>query len=305
MGVLESLVMGIAGFVSGAKALGDLSEELHKSEIRKKQRIMQVRQQQIAIRELERKRLGLPQARVGLDGVVVDEGLVLDVQSIGPAGKGKIYRIKNLDDRIKYIRQMVAYGVCQQFGMLREIASISLTKQCGDKFCTTERDWPQYIKAVRAQLDSMDPTAVRRIIEDLYKMSRSNILYTPDVKGIDTYQSPMRTIQLKIADCDDYAIALSALLASIGFDSDARVIKTKKNRKDGKPVPLSQLDWSHIYLVAYYPPSAPKKKIVLDASVPKYAGWEAPADMIVETKDYPLWRAEFAMDQCSRFAEKG
>ena len=50
----------------------------------------------------------------------------------------------------------------------------------------------------------------------VYDWVDSEIRFVKDVHGVETLQTPERTIELGVGDCDDQSILLSALLESIG-----------------------------------------------------------------------------------------
>ena len=53
-------------------------------------------------------------------------------------------------------------------------------------------------------------------VEQVWQWVKNNIRYTKDVAGVETLQTPERTLQLQAGDCDDQASLLGALLESIG-----------------------------------------------------------------------------------------
>ena len=53
----------------------------------------------------------------------------------------------------------------------------------------------------------------------VFSWVRDNIRYTRDVNGVETLQTPDKTIQLGQGDCDDQAVLVSSLLESIGFQT--------------------------------------------------------------------------------------
>lgn len=52
-------------------------------------------------------------------------------------------------------------------------------------------------------------------IKRIHKFVRDNIRYTKDVRGVETLQTPEKTLELKTGDCDDKSILVAALLESI------------------------------------------------------------------------------------------
>ena len=199
----------------------------------------------------------LKKAVVGEDGEEPFSG-----QELGAAPLGRVMKVydvgRSLDERIKHVKEMVTKG--RRDPRLREIVAKILTRKCGEQWCSAEKDAEAEAKAI-------------------FDIVRKRVRYTRDAAGIDQYQHPMVTWEQKAADCDDYVILLTTLLAWAGFNSlKARVIKTNEAE-----------DWSHIYGLVGFPPMGPVKKwVALDGSVNKPAGWEPPASMIVAKKDYDL-----------------
>lgn len=50
----------------------------------------------------------------------------------------------------------------------------------------------------------------------LHQFVRDHIRYVRDIRGVETLQSPERTLQLKQGDCDDKATLLAAMLEALG-----------------------------------------------------------------------------------------
>lgn len=48
---------------------------------------------------------------------------------------------------------------------------------------------------------------------------RDRIRYTRDINGVETVQTPLKTLEYGAGDCDDKATLLAALLESIGFET--------------------------------------------------------------------------------------
>ena len=176
--------------------------------------------------------------------------------------KMTIHHVSNLDDRMRHIIGMAQKGRTDP-KFRRYIASV-LSRKCGKtfsgdtKWCVPERD-------------SM--AEVRAIFEDFQRRAR----YTRDIDNVDTYQAPMRTLELGVSDCDDASIYLAAALLAAGYKVKFRVIRTKDSS-----------DWNHIYVLAEIPDGKSTRWIPLDASVRKPIGWEAPASMIAAKRDFPV-----------------
>jgi hypothetical protein len=48
---------------------------------------------------------------------------------------------------------------------------------------------------------------------------RDQIRYVRDIHGVETLQTPVRTLQIRTGDCDDKATLIASLLASIGLQT--------------------------------------------------------------------------------------
>jgi transglutaminase-like putative cysteine protease len=103
------------------------------------------------------------------------------------------------------------------------------------------------------------------------------VRYTRDVSGIDTYQTPQRTLAWGIGDCDCLSILLAALLESVGYPVKLRVMETK-----------GAGTWSHILPLVGMPPTDPTRWMPLDASVDEPAGWYPPKSIIVKTRAFDV-----------------
>lgn len=198
------------------------------------------------------------------------------------AGKKKVVHAPTLEDRLAIITKLTRVGAEEP--QVRAKALGVLTRKCGAlpnrKWCIPEKDWAAEIKAIFA--------AYRDPNEDI------SVRYVRDPLTKDTFNSALNTLKLAGGDCDDSAIALGALLMSVGYPVKMRVVQAK-----GAP------SWSHIYLLVGSQPGSPKaspewkpllytsatreqKWMPLDATVNKAAGWEAPARMIQRTKDFDV-----------------
>lgn len=62
-------------------------------------------------------------------------------------------------------------------------------------------------------LPSKDYSAEVRAI---YNWVKTNVRYVRDVDGVETLQTPKRTLEQRSGDCDDHSTLVAALLASIG-----------------------------------------------------------------------------------------
>ena len=59
----------------------------------------------------------------------------------------------------------------------------------------------------------------------LHNFVRSNIQYVRDVNGVETLQTPAKTLEYGQGDCDDQSTLLATLLETVGFRARFRAIK--------------------------------------------------------------------------------
>lgn len=190
----------------------------------------------------------------------------------GQAG-AQIYKVNTIDERLAGVaRQMMA---SVRDPRVRQLAVSIVSRRSrrhnndnGDGgWAIPERDYWGEVKAI-------------------FNWMRANVRYIRDTSTIDTFATAMRTIEAHGGDCDDYTIALGALLMSIGYSVRMKTIQTKDAD-----------DWNHIYLQVGLPPGKATKWRTLDASVAQPAGWEAPSSIIaksrVDAPEDPKWRSYF------------
>lgn len=157
----------------------------------------------------------------------------------------KVGKVASLDGRIKILRDLTAEGI--RHPIIRSEAAW-LVSDCPDRSDGCE-------------------------IAKVFWYVKGNVRYTGDIAGIDTYQVPWRTLQLRAGDCDDASVLICAMLAAIGFQVGFRVIST-----------TGQV-WEHIYALIGVPKLAPTHVVPLDDTVPNSVpGWEPPHPKVV--KDY-------------------
>jgi hypothetical protein len=185
----------------------------------------------------------------------------------------RIYRVNNIEERLAGVAKQIMVSVRDP--RVRQLAvsivsrrSRKPNEQNGDGgWAIPERDYWGEVKAI-------------------FNWMRANVRYIRDTSTIDTFATAMRTIEARGGDCDDYTIALGALLMSIGYSVRMKTIQTKDSD-----------DWNHIYLQVGLPPGKPTKWRSLDASVAQPAGWEAPSSIIkkarVDAPEDPKWRRHF------------
>lgn len=59
---------------------------------------------------------------------------------------------------------------------------------------------------------------------ELWAFVKHNIRYTLDVNGVETIQTPLKTLEYGAGDCDDKALLLAALLESIGHETRFKAV---------------------------------------------------------------------------------
>lgn len=178
----------------------------------------------------------------------------------GDVLKANFYDVRNIDQRISKLKMMIDKG--RVHPKVREIAVKIVSRFCGDSHCIKERDYYNEAKAI-------------------FDWVRKYIRYVHDVRGIDTFQHPARTIEFGGGDCDDYTILLASLYLSLGYPVKLKVVQTIKND-----------DYDHIYLLVGIPPvgkdDGKREWIAADASVNKPFGWEVPKSFIRKHKIYKI-----------------
>lgn len=166
------------------------------------------------------------------------------------------YHIKNLDDRIKHLRDCVDKG--KRDPRVYAFARDAVSRRCGDTWCIPEKDNVGEAKAI-------------------FDAIRRRVRYTSDIHGVDTYQKPHNTLRLASGDCDDLSVLACSALLSVGIPCRFKVIRTKGGS-----------DWNHIYAQAGFPRANPTRWISMDASVPVQFGWEAPRSMVEAARVFPV-----------------
>lgn len=249
--MLGKLVIGLASIVLGAKHLhGGLKELQGLTLERKKAKHAALQQKFAAQKKMKGKR--------GHQRKALPQGL----SGTRPTTKGRasqmtmsLHEINGIEDRIKHIQGRISKGKVNP--KVYEFTRKATSAKCGDKWCVEEKDNLGEAKAV-------------------FNAIRKNVRYTSDILGIDTYQHPKHTISLGSGDCDDYSSLICSTMLSLGIPCRLKVIRTKDAN-----------EWNHIYAQAGFPRANPTRWITMDASVPKPFGWEAPADMVAESRVFP------------------
>lgn len=96
-----------------------------------------------------------------------------------------------------------------------------------------------------------------RALSDFVK---NRIRYTRDVNGVETVQTPLKTLEYGAGDCDDKATLLAAMLESIGFETRFHAMGFKPR------------DITHVLLEC----EVNGKWIALETTEPVQMGWLPP-----------------------------
>lgn len=64
-------------------------------------------------------------------------------------------------------------------------------------------------------------------VKAIHRFVRSNVRYVRDINGVETLQTPIKTLEFSKGDCDDQATLIATLLETIGHPT--RFIAIKQN----------------------------------------------------------------------------
>ena len=95
-------------------------------------------------------------------------------------------------------------------------------------------------------------------IKALHRFVRDEIRYVRDIDGVETLQTPVKTLEFAQGDCDDKATLLAALLLSIGHSARFMAI----GKTPGK--------LSHVYVETLY---GLHRWVPLETTEPVEVGW--------------------------------
>lgn len=165
--------------------------------------------------------------------------------------RSQTVKSRNIDDRISLLEWEIQQG--KRDANIRRIAGQVLRKAG-----VQARDWWGEATA-------------------LFEYTRKAIRYTRDPAGVELFQSPARSVDHGIGDCDDQVIFLASVLQSVGFPVKLRVIGLKGSDQ-----------FQHIYLLVGLPPHNPTEFRPLDPSRPEKAGWELPENQRGLLRDYEV-----------------
>jgi len=96
--------------------------------------------------------------------------------------------------------------------------------------------------------------------EALHEFVREHVVYRRDIEGVESVQTPDRTLELASGDCDDQAVLVATLARALGFP--ARFVAAGFNGSDLEHV------WAELKIgESWY---------ALDTTEPNGMGWRAP-----------------------------
>ena len=64
----------------------------------------------------------------------------------------------------------------------------------------------------------------------VYQFVKNRIRYVRDIRGVETVQTPLKTLEYGQGDCDDKVTLLAALLSAIGFKTRFKAIGFKPDQ---------------------------------------------------------------------------
>jgi len=92
-------------------------------------------------------------------------------------------------------------------------------------------------------------------LSNIYRFVVTNVRYTGDIAGVDTFSAPLRTLQMGGEDCDGHAVLCAALAICNGFRAKVRITSNRG------------VTWDHIYCLAGMPKGRDDRWIALDTTL--------------------------------------
>lgn len=164
---------------------------------------------------------------------------------IGPA-KLRQRTVYSLEDRVKIIEKLV------EDDMLDAWRGPKLRALAG-----------QIVRTCPSRGNSSEETAGACELYSVFGFVESNVRYNGDAiingKGVDLFQSPIRTLEMAIGDCDDCCGVVLALLRFQGYHAWLRVCSYDPHPDE----------WAHIYAVTLFPKVGPRREVVMDVTLGK------------------------------------
>ena len=201
----------------------------------------------------------------GLDGLTASTARLTSglgrTGRTGPSRTGSIanapaqmrqHRAVSLADSKREMRRLVREGKLDP--ALHKFVADVLAQRCGKSWCAFEKDYDAEVAAI-------------------FRAVRERVRYAHDPYGVDTFQHPVRTLQHRRGDCDDYAILLSACLENAGYRCWGWIIETVDAEPPG--------EFNHILIIVEVPAKfGTPKRVALDGSMKHEPGWHPPMSMI-------------------------
>jgi len=178
-----------------------------------------------------------------------------ETPQVGAPWTYRAYDVAGVGDTVKLVAQQIREG--SESPVIRQLLSQLLTGR-------SAAQWDVPEKNDRAE------------IEKVFSFVRDNIRYTGDITTVETLQRAERTLQLKIADCDDQVILAGALLRAAGFSVALKVVAVASD------------EYEHIYLLIGLPRAAPSQWLAFDTTEKQPLGWEVPAKRVRRSKTYAV-----------------
>lgn len=92
-------------------------------------------------------------------------------------------------------------------------------------------------------------------LRSIFQFTVTNVRYTGDVFGVDTFSAPLRTLQMGGEDCDGHAVLNCALAICNGFRAKVRITSNRG------------ISWDHIYCMAGMPKGQSSSWIAIDTTL--------------------------------------
>ncbi len=114
---------------------------------------------------------------------------------------------------------------------------------------------PQLIYLARQVTRGCTARDVTCELRSIYRFTIENVRYAGDVAGVDTFSSPLRTLQMGAEDCDGHTVLNAALAIINGFQAKARITSNRG------------ITWDHIYCMVGLPKGRTDRWIALDTTL--------------------------------------
>lgn len=181
--------------------------------------------------------------------------LLSDAMKAGPPA-ARIIEVAGIADRCKIIAANIRAG--SRFPPIVSLARRLVSKRCGDTWCVAPRDEVAMVEVIHGAM----PDLVR---------------WVKDPVGVDYYTHPRHTLADGGGDCDEEVAVEGSMLGAVGIPCD--LIAAQE---------VGATDYSHIWLIAL--PDGAAEMHCDPTFETQPAGWSMPADRIVRSFRYRVWR---------------